>query len=88
METEIRQVKYLNNIVGQDHRFSKRRIVWSQWFQRFATAEATIAGYESMHMIRKGQIQGIGKKDALSQKNIYRGSFWDSSLISLKRKQP
>ena len=75
IETELRQIKYLNNIVEQDHRFSKRRIAWSQWFQRFATAEATIAGYESMHMIRKGQIQGIGRKDALSQKIFIEGLF-------------
>lgn len=67
-ETELRQIKYLNNIVEQDHRFSKRRIVYSQWLQRFETAEATIMGYESMHMIRKGQIEGIGRKDALAQK--------------------
>lgn len=42
--------------------------MYSQWFQRFATAEATITGYESMHMIRKGQIKSIEKKDASSQK--------------------
>ena len=65
---ELRQIKYLNNIIEQDHRFSKRRIWYSQWLQTFKTAEATIAGYESMHMIRKGQVEGIGRKDALSQK--------------------
>ncbi|NRA89593.1 MAG: DDE-type integrase/transposase/recombinase [Simkaniaceae bacterium] len=73
----------MNNIVEQDYRFSKRRIVWSQWFQRFATAEVTIAGYESVHMIRKGQIQGIGRKDASSQ-NIYRGVVRGSSLVLWK----
>ncbi|WP_445083656.1 hypothetical protein [Candidatus Neptunichlamydia sp. REUL1] len=49
--------------------------MWSQWFQRFATAEATIAGYESMHMMRKGQIEGIGRKDASSQKMFIEGVF-------------
>ena len=61
--TEFRQVKYLNNIIEQDHRFSKRRIMHSQWLQTFDTAEATIAGYEAMHMIQKGQVKGVGKKD-------------------------
>ena len=65
---ELRQIKYLNNIIEQDHRFSKRRIWYSQWLQTFETAQATISGYESMHMIRKGQVEGIGKKDFVSQK--------------------
>ncbi|MCB1115450.1 MAG: IS6 family transposase [Chlamydiia bacterium] len=67
-DTELRQVKYLNNVIEQDHRFSKRRIRHSQWLQTFRAAEATISGYESMHMIRKGQVEGIGRKDALAQK--------------------
>jgi transposase-like protein len=73
--TELRQVKYLNNMVEQDHRFSKRRIVYSQWFQTFETAEATISGYESMHMIRKGQIEGVGKKDIIAQKKFINDLF-------------
>ena len=71
--TELRQVKYLNNVLEQDHRFCKRRIRYSQWLQTFGTAEATIAGYESMHMIRKGQVKGIERKDALSQKMFIEG---------------
>jgi transposase-like protein len=73
--TELRQVKYLNNMVEQDHRFSKRRIVYSQWLQTFETAEATISGYESMHMIRKGQIEGVGKKDIVAQKKFINDLF-------------
>jgi len=68
--TEFRQVKYLNNVLEQDHRFSKRRIAYSQWLQTFETAEATISGYESMHMIRKGQIKGVGKRDIIAQKKF------------------
>lgn len=64
-EYELRQIKYLNH---QDHRFLKRRIWYSQWLQTFQTAETTISGYESMHVIHKGQIEGVGKKDALAQK--------------------
>ena len=43
-------------------------IRYSQWLQTFRTAEATITGYETMHMIRKGQVKGVGRKDALAQK--------------------
>ena len=67
-KTELRQAKYLNNIIEQDHRFPKRRIRYSQWLQTFETAQKTISGYESMHMLRKGQVIGIGKKDFISQK--------------------
>ena len=73
--TELRQVKYLNNVIEQDHRFSKRRIVYSQWLQTFETAEATISGYESMHMIRKGQVEGVGKKDIVAQKKFINDLF-------------
>lgn len=66
-ETELRRVKYLNNIIEQDHRFCKRRIKHSQWLQTFETAEATLAGYESMRMIQKGQVRSVGRKDILAQ---------------------
>ena len=69
-ETQLRQVKYLNNIIEQDHRFSKRRIMYSQWLQTFKTARATISGYESIHMIRKGQINGVERKDIVAQKKF------------------
>ncbi len=74
-EVELRQVKYLNNVIEQDHRFSKRRIAYSQWLQTFETAEATISGYESIHMIRKGQAEGVGKKDIVAQKTFIDNLF-------------
>jgi transposase, IS6 family len=58
---ELRQVKYLNNIVEQDHRFIKRRVKPGLGFFSFETAWRTLQGYEVMHMIRKGQIRGVGK---------------------------
>lgn len=72
---ELRQVKYLNNVIEQDHRFSKRRIRYSQWLQTFETAKATISGYESMHMIRKNQVKGIGGKGFLIQKKFIEELF-------------
>jgi len=52
---EIVQVKYLNNILEQDHRFIKRLTKHMLGFKAFHSASATIAGIEVAHMIRKNQ---------------------------------
>jgi len=52
---KIVQVKYLNNILEQDHRFIKRVTRHMLGFKAFHSAQATIAGIEVAHMIRKGQ---------------------------------
>jgi transposase-like protein len=64
---ELRQVKYLNNLIEQDHRFIKRRTRPGMGFFSFETARRTLAGYETMNMIRKGQMKGAEKGDILSQ---------------------
>ena len=53
---KIRQIKYLNNIVEQDHRAIKRRICMTTGFKEFESAQRTLAGIEIVHIIRKGQI--------------------------------
>ena len=53
-----RPVQYLNNVLEQDHRAIKRRIRASQHFRSFWGAWRTIAGYEAIHMMRKGQACG------------------------------
>ncbi len=58
-ETLLRQQKYLNNIIEQDHRFIKKVIKPMMGFKSFNTAEKTIAGIEVMHMLRKGQVECI-----------------------------
>ncbi|MCZ8516920.1 IS6 family transposase [Paenibacillus filicis] len=58
-ETLLRQQKYLNNIIEQDHRFIKKVIKLMMGFKSFNTAEKTIAGIEVMHMIKKGQVECI-----------------------------
>ena len=60
-DIEIRQIKYLNNIVEQDHRAVKRVVRPMLGFKSFRSAAATIAGIELMHMIRKGQMRTTGK---------------------------
>jgi len=67
VETELRQVKYLNNLIEQDHRFIKRLTNPGLGFASFNTARRTIRGYESMNMIRKGQIKGVEKGDVMGQ---------------------
>jgi transposase, IS6 family len=57
---EHRPVPYLNNVLQQDHRAIKRRINATQHFRSFWAAWRTIAGYEAIHMIRKGQASGSG----------------------------
>ena len=53
---KIRQCKYLNNIVEQDHRNIKRRISIDPGFKEFESAQRTLAGIEVVNIIRKGQI--------------------------------
>lgn len=53
---EIFQVKYLNNVVEQDHRFIKKITKPMMGFNAFHSAKATIDGIETAHMIRKGQL--------------------------------
>jgi putative transposase len=53
---EIRQCKYLNNIVEQDNRFIKRRISSGLGFKEFESAKRKIAGIEVVRMIQKKQM--------------------------------
>ena len=61
----IRQVKYLNNIVEQDHRAVKRVTRPMLGFKSFDAAQGTLAGIELMHMIRKGQLAGGAERASL-----------------------
>jgi transposase-like protein len=73
--SRLRQVKYLNNIVEQDHRRIKRLIDPGLGFGRFWTARRTLAGYEAMAMIRKGQVPNIGGSDIRAQAKFIAGLF-------------
>jgi putative transposase len=61
----VRQVKYLNNIVEQDHHAIKRVTKPMLNFNSFRSAGSVLAGIELMHMIRKGQCE-IDGADAMS----------------------
>jgi transposase-like protein len=71
---ELRQVKYLNNMVEQDHRFIKRRVKPGLGFFSFETAWNTLQGYEVMNMVRK---------DSLCQ--AFWGSIWSKRTNQEKR---
>src|SRR5207237_6066827 len=72
---ELRQVKYLNNLVEQDHRFIKRLVKTGMGFFSVETAGRTLQGYEVMNMIRQGQMQGVSKGDIGGQVTFVAGLF-------------
>jgi transposase-like protein len=66
---QLRQKKYLNNIVEQDHRFIKKRVRSMLGLKSFRTATYILSGIEEMHMIKKKQVhQGV--KSAKNQKEF------------------
>ena len=65
--SRLRQCKLLNNIVEQDHRRIRRLIRPGLGFGNFWTARRTLAGFEAMAMIRKGQVRNIGGRDMRAQ---------------------
>ena len=70
-----RRAPYLNNILEQDHRFVKKRVVASQWFRSVEGALNTIAEYEAMNIIRKGQIRWLPKDDVVGQARFIERMF-------------
>jgi transposase, IS6 family len=72
---QLRQCKYLNNIVEQDHRFIKRRVNPGLGFFSFKTARRTIMGYETMLRVRKGQVKGVGREDIQGQVKFVESLF-------------
>ncbi len=55
----IRQIKYLNNIIEQDHRSIKRIVNPMLGFQSFRSANKTLKGIEAINMIKKGQVNDL-----------------------------
>ena len=66
-KSDIRQVKYLNNLVEQDHRGVKKITNAALGYKSFYTAWRTIRGIETMRMIYKGQVKGVSKNDVLAE---------------------
>src|SRR4051812_9924715 len=66
-DCKLRRVKYLNNVIEQDHRFIKKKVRPSQCFKKFHTAERTLEGIEAVNMMRKGQVKRFDGRDAMGQ---------------------
>ena len=73
--SRLRQVNYFNNIVEQDHRRIKRLIRPGLGFGSLSTARRTLAGYEALAMIRKGEVRNIGGSDMRTQAAFVAGLF-------------
>ena len=63
----LRQCKYLNNVVEQDHRTVKKRMWLAKGYGSFLTAWRTLQGIEPVHMIRKGRVRWVAQEDAIAQ---------------------
>jgi len=74
-DCKLRRVKYLNNVIEQDHRFIKKKVRASQCFKKFHTAERTLEGIEAVNMMRKGQVKRLGGRDAAGQAHFVAGLF-------------
>jgi transposase, IS6 family len=74
-DCQLRPAKYLNNVIEQDHRFIKRLVKAGLGFFSFLTAWRTLRGYETMHMIRKGQVLagGVQAPSQVRQQPVWPG---------------
>jgi len=74
-DCKLRRVKYLNNIIEQDHRAIRRRWRAMQCFRSFYTAERTLEGIETVHVMRKGQVKRLDGRDAVGQAKFVKSLF-------------
>lgn len=74
-DCKLRRVKYLNNIIEQDHRAIRRRWRALQCFRSLHTAERTIESVEALHMMRKGQLKRLDERDAIGQATFVQSLF-------------
>ena len=74
-DCKLRRVKYLDNVIEQDHRFIKKKVRASQCFKHFHTAERTLEGVEAVKMMRKGQVKRLAGSDARGQARLVASLF-------------
>ena len=72
---QLRQCKYLNNVMEQDHCTVKKRVWLAKGYQSFSTAWRTLRGIEAVHMIRKGRARWVSKGDPLAQLRLIDALF-------------
>jgi transposase, IS6 family len=64
---QLRQCKYLNNVIEQDHRNVKKRAWLAKGYGSFQSAWRTLQGIETIHMIRKGRVRWLAAHDAAGE---------------------
>jgi IS6 family transposase len=74
-DCKLRRVKYLNNIIEQDHRFIKKRVRASLGYRSFDTDERTLQGVEAMNMMRKGQVKRLDRTAVMGQAKFVESLF-------------
>ena len=74
-DCKLRRVKYLNNVIEQDHRFIKKKVRASQCFKSFHAAERTLEGIEAVNRMRKGQVKRLARSDAQGQAKFVASLF-------------
>ena len=75
LDIELRQCKYLNNIVEQDHRAVKRITDPMLGFKSFWSAMKLLAGIETMHMIKKGRLRCSNRQAMSAANQFYSSAF-------------
>jgi transposase-like protein len=63
----LRQCKFLNNVIEQDHRVSKKRTWLAKGYKTFPSARRTLEGIETIHMIRKGRVRWVAKNNVVAE---------------------
>jgi transposase, IS6 family len=71
----LRQCKYLNNVIEQDHRTIKKRVWLAKGYGSFPTAWRTLQGIEAVHMISKGRARWVTKGNVIAQARFISALF-------------
>src|SRR5258708_32994132 len=66
----LRQCKYLNNVIEQDHRTVKKRVWLAKGYGSFQSAWRTLQGIEAVNMIRKGRVRWLAKGDGVGRAHV------------------
>jgi transposase, IS6 family len=74
-DCKLRRVKYLNNVIEQDHRAIRKRWRVMQCFRSFHPAERTLEGIEALHMMGKGQVKRLNGGDSVGQARFVENLF-------------
>ena len=77
-DIELRKSVYRNNLIEQDHRAVKRIVRPMLRFKNFRCARAVIAGTETMHVIKKGQLAAIKGRASSAADKFYSLTLWST----------